>query len=218
MDTTILHRYAQCIVAAQKVKDRLSPKSTTNMQSWMMKLVRSMVGLFPIIFHRIIESNRQKYGFDESSFRLATERNRLGTGEDLVETVEEFLRLEEKSGPQLGIALVLDDTASHQEVNFSRNGGGYRLVGTSTNHTVSLASFPPIFLRTTQPTRSVESRRNASQIIAKSYGGGEGLFGMRQRNHSSVFGTETKEEDDNSPPITWPQKCWDSIVTLLPTT
>eukprot|EP00532_Pseudo-nitzschia_australis_P002521 CAMPEP_0168193236 /NCGR_PEP_ID=MMETSP0139_2-20121125/18493_1 /TAXON_ID=44445 /ORGANISM="Pseudo-nitzschia australis, Strain 10249 10 AB" /LENGTH=594 /DNA_ID=CAMNT_0008116567 /DNA_START=81 /DNA_END=1863 /DNA_ORIENTATION=- len=207
--------FLNSIICCQKIKLKLDPSSTTCIQKWMCKIFQSFVSILPIYFDCVSSDVIARYGFLESSFREKPGENRFGPHLDLETKLEEFLRLQERNGTSLVVAVVVDVSClnvlrSNSESCSSFNGKEKSLNMNQFLYETGdiLSSFPAVYLASTmQDTLSSKILTNHRSSVRKDIDSDHAI------ENDPKMGLNSRIEMDS-----WPYSSWDNLVPLFRST
>lgn len=207
----------ESVTNAQRVKLSLMhlTTNTTCVGQWMRKLLQQLISLFPIFFDREEASAPSLYGFEKTTAVDAPPVTdpKLGPSlQDIVRTkLTEFLRLEERSGPPMAIAVVFHSATSLTgsfNLNLDQGFSSSSMMGDDnvvkpksvSDNQNALLRWPAVFLRSTAHQAISPSNRMG---LKKSIGRREQRLGS------------TALVDGDTQSSTWPYSSWAHLVSAL---
>jgi len=207
--------FLDSIIRCQKLKLKLNSSSNSCIQRWICKIFQSIILVLPIYFDRLSSDVIARYGFQESSFHGKPGENRFGQKLDLEVKLEEFLRLQERNGTSLVVAVVVD-LAGFSILSSKLKNSSPIIGNEKPSITIQylyetgafLSSFPVVFLASTMQgtisSRLLINRRNSARKEIES----EHILenNPNRRVNSGI-------EMDS-----WPFTSWNNVVSLLTTT
>jgi hypothetical protein len=170
----------------------------------MRKLLQLLISLLPVFFDRVEAAAPSLYGFQIATLEEPG-RVRLGMLPNVMESkVTEFLRPEDRSGPPMAIAVVLDAAVNgSKRLNLDRgyssaHGEDNGEMRPPTENQSALLRWPVVYLRSSIPTST------PGRIL------GEGRSTGRIRDGPTCFHDDRFEDTS-----TWPYSSWASLVAAL---